>query len=149
MTAPLVSGVCRIKRAIRAVDLGSWFLAAWVSPDGKYLAAGAKQLFLHDLQTGENRLGAKRPSFIYCSAVSPDGNTFGLGDEEGHLSVYALEPAGADSPVWEERIGETVTGLAFSPVNELLLCSAGLDCRAHFYDVQTKKLVKSVTCGAP
>ena len=120
LTAPLVSGVCRIKRAIRAVDLGSWFLAAWVSPDGKYLAAGAKQLFLHDLQTGENRLGAKRPSFIYCSAVSPDGNTFGLGDEEGHLSVYALEPAGADSPVWEERVGETVTGLAFSRDSQLL-----------------------------
>mmetsp|Transcript_36848 Transcript_36848/g.115372 ORF Transcript_36848/g.115372 Transcript_36848/m.115372 type:complete len:231 (+) Transcript_36848:175-867(+) len=42
-----------------------------------------------------------------------------------------------------------VTGLVFSPVNELLLCSAGLDRHLYFYDVQANKLVKSIVCDAP
>ena len=116
----IAPGERRINRAIRAVDMGSWFLAAWISPDGNFLAAGAKQLFLHDLTTGEKRLGAKRPSLIYSSVVSPDGNTFALGDEEGHVSVYGLESGGADSPIWEEKVGETVTGVAFSCDSKLL-----------------------------
>lgn len=39
--------------------------------------------------------------------------------------------------------------MAFSPVNELLLCSAGLDKLLLFYDVQANKLVKTMTCEAP
>ena len=69
--------------------------------------------------------------------------------EEAVVELY--DTARSDSPSlvkFTQHTG-TVTGLAFSPVNELLLCSAGLDCRALFYDVQAKKLVKSVTCEAP
>lgn len=43
----------------------------------------------------------------------------------------------------------SIKGLAFSPVNELLLCSAGTDKMLLFYDVQSNKLVKSMTCDVP
>jgi protein NEDD1 len=69
--------------------------------------------------------------------------------EEAVVELYDTARSDAPSLAQFTQHTGTVTGLAFSPVNELLLCSAGLDCRAHFYDVQTKKLVKSVTCGAP
>jgi WD40 repeat protein len=42
-----------------------------------------------------------------------------------------------------------IKGLAFSSVNELLLCSAGTDKLLLFYDIQANKLVKSMACEAP
>lgn len=41
------------------------------------------------------------------------------------------------------------TGLAFSPVNKLLLCSSGLDQRLLFYDIQEKKLIKTLDSDSP
>ncbi|XP_031562509.1 protein NEDD1-like [Actinia tenebrosa] len=41
------------------------------------------------------------------------------------------------------------TGLCFSPVNEMLLVSTGLDKKIVFYDVQGKKSVKVMTAEAP
>ena len=41
------------------------------------------------------------------------------------------------------------TGIAFSPVNNLLLCSAGLDSRIYFYDIVEGKQVKKIEFGAP
>ena len=69
--------------------------------------------------------------------------------EEAVVELFDTARSDAPSLVKFTQHTGTVTGLAFSPVNELLLCSAGLDCRALFYDVQAKKLVKSVTCEAP
>ncbi len=36
------------------------------------------------------------------------------------------------------------TGLAFSPVNNLLLCSCGLDGKIQFFDIATQKNVKTI-----
>ena len=36
------------------------------------------------------------------------------------------------------------TGLAFSPVNNLLLCSCGMDGRIQFFDIATSKNVKTI-----
>ena len=41
------------------------------------------------------------------------------------------------------------TSLAFSAVNQMLLCSGGLDKKMIFYDTMDKKVVKQVTCSAP
>ena len=41
------------------------------------------------------------------------------------------------------------TGIAFSPVNNLLLCSSGLDSRIFFYDIVEGKQVKKIEVGAP
>jgi len=36
------------------------------------------------------------------------------------------------------------TGLAFSPVNNLLLCSCGMDGCIQFFDIATSKNVKTI-----
>ena len=41
------------------------------------------------------------------------------------------------------------TGIAFSPVNNLLLCSSGLDSRLFFFDIVEGKQVKKIEVGAP
>lgn len=41
------------------------------------------------------------------------------------------------------------TGLSFSPMNDMLLCSVGLDKRIVFYDVQQKKSVKVMMAESP
>lgn len=41
------------------------------------------------------------------------------------------------------------TGLSFSPMNDMLLCSVGLDKRIVFYDVQGRKSVKVMTAESP
>jgi WD40 repeat protein len=38
-------------------------------------------------------------------------------------------------------------GIAFSPVNNLLLCSAGYDNRIYFFDIVEGKEVKKIDCG--
>lgn len=40
-------------------------------------------------------------------------------------------------------------GVAFSPLNHLLLCSAGLDRRIRFYDTKEKSLVKDIETDEP
>jgi len=40
-------------------------------------------------------------------------------------------------------------GVAFSPTNELLLCSAGLDKKIQFFDIAEKKNVKSISAHEP
>ena len=41
------------------------------------------------------------------------------------------------------------SGLAFSPVNNLLICSAGLDNRIQFFDIVEGKEVKKIDAGVP
>ena len=41
------------------------------------------------------------------------------------------------------------SGIAFSPVNNLLLCSAGMDQRIHFFDIVEGKEVKKIEVGVP
>lgn len=40
-------------------------------------------------------------------------------------------------------------GVVFSPTNELLLCSAGLDKKIQFFDIAEKKNVKSISAHEP
>ncbi|CAG9314962.1 unnamed protein product [Blepharisma stoltei] len=42
-----------------------------------------------------------------------------------------------------------VTGLAFSSVNHMLMCTAGLDHKVHFYDIQERRVVKTMELEAP
>ena len=41
------------------------------------------------------------------------------------------------------------SGIAFSPVNNLLLCTAGLDSRIFFFDIVEGKQVKKIEVGTP
>lgn len=74
--------------------------------------------------------------------------TLGSGSENGSVyiwdctsrSVVCSFPNFHNSPV---------TGLAFSSVNHMLMCTSGLDQRIQFYDTQDKKLVKTIEVDAP
>jgi WD40 repeat protein len=39
------------------------------------------------------------------------------------------------------------TAIAFSPVNNLLMCSVGLDCRVIFYDIHEHREVKTINAA--
>ena len=41
------------------------------------------------------------------------------------------------------------SGIAFSPVNNLLLCTAGLDSKIFFFDIVEGKQVKKIDVGTP
>lgn len=43
----------------------------------------------------------------------------------------------------------TCTRIIFSPTNELLLCSAGLDAKIQFFDIVEKKTVKTIEANEP
>lgn len=43
----------------------------------------------------------------------------------------------------------SATSLTFSPVNHLLMCSAGLDQKIMFFDSVDKKAIKEINCSAP
>lgn len=106
-------------RALRSTDVGSWFLAFWFSPDGTTFAAGAKEIYLYDTQTGKQTLACKRTSLVYASSCSPDGVLFCVGDEEGHLVVYYLGPPArkegeAPPKLWEKKLESSVTDAVFS-----------------------------------
>jgi WD40 repeat protein len=45
--------------------------------------------------------------------------------------------------------GHPCQGIAFSPVNQLLLCSAGFNNKIHFYDIQEGREVKTIDAKAP
>jgi protein NEDD1 len=42
------------------------------------------------------------------------------------------------------HLGAPCTGIAFSPVNNLLLSSCGLDGRIQFFDIKSEKQVKTI-----
>lgn len=75
-------------------------------------------------------------------------NYLGAGSENGSVYVWDCNtksvacgfPSFHNSPV---------TGLAFSAVNHMLMCTGGLDQRINFYDTQEKKIVKTIEADAP
>jgi WD40 repeat protein len=110
----------RGSRAVRFADIEKWFLAFWFSPDGHSFAAGAKEIFLYDMETGTKTLASRRTSLVYACSCSPDGVLFVVGDEEGHLIVYYLGPPvrkeGEEPPkLWEKKLDSSVTDAVFSP----------------------------------
>ena len=110
----------RPAQLVRYADVEKWFLAFWFSPDGQSFAAGAKEIYLYDTETGKKTLASKRTSLVYACSCSPDGMLFCVGDEESHLVVYYLGPParkeGEEPPIlWEKKLDSSVTDAVFSP----------------------------------
>ena len=121
----------------------------------KYIAAGNSngQLYVLNSLTG-------RPSFTQPIQIT---------DEESVLTSAAFNnikysmvgTSGDDGSVafWDVNTGKELqtfrehkapaTGLAFSPVNEVLVLSAGLDRRCVCYDTSLKRPFTSITLDAP
>lgn len=75
-------------------------------------------------------------------------NLLGAGSENGSVYIWDINtrfmtcgfPSFHNSPV---------TGLAFSAINHMLMCTSGLDQRINFYDTQERKIVKTIDVDAP
>lgn len=75
-------------------------------------------------------------------------NMLGAGSENGSVYIWDINtrfvacafPSFHNSPV---------TGLSFSAINHMLMCTSGLDQRINFYDTQEKKIVKTIEADAP
>lgn len=59
------------------------------------------------------------------------------------LSIYNVDAMRADYHFTNTHKG-SVKSLAFSPLNRLLLCSAGVDRSVSFYDLNEKVTVKKI-----
>lgn len=70
-----------------------------------------------------------------------------VGADDG--AVHLLDATGLKVSGSFSQHQAPCSGLAFSPVNQLLLCSAGLDRRLFFYDINEAKVVKAVPTSAP
>lgn len=75
-------------------------------------------------------------------------DTIGVTTEDGKLLIIDLSEGAIKANFQGYHIG-TVTGLSFSPVSKVFLCSCGLDGKAVFYDIEKKKLVTSIETNAP
>lgn len=74
-------------------------------------------------------------------------NLLATGHENGKVAIWDA----ANGIKKSEFINHmsACTGLAFSPVNNLLLCSCGLDGKIQFYDIVSNRNVKTIECGHP
>lgn len=65
--------------------------------------------------------------------------------ESGVVALWDLQ-----SKVLKQKFlahSSSCTGIAFSPVNNLLMCSVGLDEKIHFFDIVECKEVKQIMTG--
>lgn len=72
----------------------------------------------------------------------------GVGSENGSVYIWDTNSRSVISSFLSSH-NSPVTGLAFSAVNDMLMCTSGLDQRINFYDTQDKKLVKTIEADAP
>ena len=71
-------------------------------------------------------------------------NLFAVSGDDGVVSPWDVNLQGMYHAFDRSKHQEACKGVAFSPTNELLLCSAGLDAKIQFFDVVEKKTVKDI-----
>ena len=72
-----------------------------------------------------------------------------MGGDQGVVSLWDVEKRELFHSFDRCRHKKSCFGVAFSPTNELLLCTAGLDAKIQFFDVTEKKEVKKITAHEP
>ncbi|CDW89033.1 protein nedd1 [Stylonychia lemnae] len=111
-------------------------LLASASADGiiciRHLQGEQKVMQFHEIQ---------RVTVIQFSHVK--ANILATAHENGKVCVFDASTAQKKCE-FENAHQQQVTGLAFSPVNNLLLCSCGLDGKIQFFDIQGVKNVKTI-----
>ena len=109
------------------------------------------EIMVHSLLTKVSvcNLKLKGSAGIKVVQFSPFKKNFlGAGSENGSVYIWDLNlrsvacsfPSFHNSPV---------TGLAFSAINHMLMCTSGLDQRINFYDTHEKKIVKTIDVDSP
>lgn len=71
-------------------------------------------------------------------------NLLATGGDNGIVSVWDIKNNTLYHAFEGSSHSGTCTGIIFSPTNELLMCSAGLDAKIQFFDVMEKKNVKTI-----
>ncbi len=83
-----------------------------------------------------------KSALTVCRFSMTKRNVMATAYESGVVVIWDL--SNLDKPMRHKYFAHSqeCTGLAFSPVNNLLLCSAGKDGRIHFFDIVDCKEVK-------
>lgn len=71
-------------------------------------------------------------------------NLIATGGDNGIVTLWDIKENQLYHAFDTSSHSDTCTGVIFSPTNELLLCSAGLDSKIQFFDVDEKKNVKTI-----
>ncbi len=115
-----------------------------LSSNDTHLASGsaAGQILLHSIVTNDEVGRLAAPAAVTALQYSPF-RVSGLGSahDDGTVAVWDCNTRSAIVSFAKAHNAPAST-LAFSPVNRLLLASAGLDKRALFFDIAQKKCVR-------
>ena len=126
-----------------------------MSHNDKYIAAGNSKGQLYLLNSVTGRPALAQPIKITdeeCSLSSTCFNNIkysmvGASCDDGSVAFWDVNTAKELQTFREHKT--PATGLAFSPVNEVLAASAGLDKRCVCYDTSLRKPVTGITIDAP
>ena len=123
----------------------------WSSKD-TFLCSGSTsgEIVLHSQTSGVEVARLRKDSqgikVIQYSALQD--HILAACNEAGSILVWDTTRRAVDA-FFPNAHNSPSTGLAFSPVNNLLLCSSGLDQRLLFYDIREKKVIKTLDSDAP
>jgi WD40 repeat protein len=109
------------------------------------------EIMVHSLLTkvSVGNLKLKGSAGIKVVQFSPFKKNFlGAGSENGSVYIWDinLRSVACSFPSFHNS---PVTGLAFSAINHMLMCTSGLDQRINFYDTHEKKIVKTIDVESP
>jgi len=66
------------------------------------------------------------------------------GGDNGIVTVWDIKNSTLYHAFERSSHSDVCTGVVFSPMNDLLLCSAGLDAKIQFFDIKDKRNVKTI-----
>jgi len=122
---------------------------AW-APDGKLVAAGGHEPFIHLWDPASGKEIARLPAltrYVYCLAFSPDGKWLATAGDNPAINLWDAQLFGKQAqPRQLPGHQRTVSGLAFAPDNATLY-SAGGDGLIRAWDIATGKELRSFGPG--
>lgn len=120
-----------------------------INSNDNLVASGSADghLVVRSLRDGEVVMTDRqiRSPITKCRFSPTSQRTLATSFESGVVALWDLQ-----SKVLKQKFlahSASCTGIAFSPVNNLLMCSVGLDEKIHFFDIVECKEVKQIMTG--
>ena len=114
-----------------------------ISSKGLVYVINFQQKSLQDkLQYDKTALRCLRFSYFKHNYVATGG-------ESGLVAVWDIKENQLYHAFEKSSHSDVCTGIIFSPTNDLLLCSAGLDAKIQFFDIKEKRNVKTIEGEEP
>ncbi|KAK7103028.1 protein NEDD1-like [Littorina saxatilis] len=121
--------------------------------NNSYIAAGSEtgEIILHNMVTCQSSSPIVAPNIqairqLEYSVVKK--SMFGTASDDGAITLWDANSRRAVHRFKDAHVGPA-TGLAFSPINEMLMMSVGLDKRLVCYDIQRKQILKVIDAPSP